>query len=42
MRVLLLALSPQWHLPDTVIEEHILDAIGAKGATLGANIRVRS
>ena len=31
----------QWHLPDTAIEEYILDAIGAKGATLGANMRVQ-
>ena len=31
----------QWHLPDEVIEEYILDAIGAKGATLGANMRVQ-
>ena len=31
----------QWHLPDTVIEEYILDAIGAKGATLGTNMRVQ-
>ena len=31
----------QWHLPDTVIEEYILDAIGAKGAALGANMRVQ-
>ena len=31
----------QWRLPDEVIEEYILDAIGAKGATLGANMRVQ-
>ena len=31
----------QWHLPDAAIEEYILDAIGAKGATLGANMRVQ-
>ena len=31
----------QWHLPDEVIEEYILDAIAAKGATLGANMRVQ-
>jgi len=31
----------QWHLPDTVIEEYILDAISAKGATLGASMRVQ-
>ena len=31
----------QWYLPDEVIEEYILDAIGAKGATLGANMRVQ-
>ena len=31
----------QWHLPDTAIEEYILDAIGAKGAMLGANMRVQ-
>ena len=31
----------QWHLPDEVIEEYILDAIGAKGAMLGANMRVQ-
>ena len=27
----------QWHLPDAVIEEYILDAIGAKGATRSTN-----
>ena len=31
----------QWHLPDAVIEEYILDAISAKRATLGANMRVQ-